>query len=88
MTAQIFKLPYAPELDITLTDGGATKNYSAAVSFGKDMHDIADSFVRVLMGTFHTRMEYPENSNKPKDIEEVSKEDEDSSRKPKPKKKS
>jgi len=27
----------------------------------KDMHEIADSFVRVLTGIFHTRLEYPED---------------------------
>ncbi|MGB2601204.1 MAG: HDIG domain-containing metalloprotein [Candidatus Omnitrophota bacterium] len=30
----------------------------------KDMHEIADSFVRVLMGIFHTRLNYPEPSKK------------------------
>ena len=30
----------------------------------KDMHDIADSFVRVLMGVFHTRLDYPEDNKK------------------------
>jgi putative nucleotidyltransferase with HDIG domain len=30
----------------------------------KDMHEIADSFVRVLMGIFHTRLDYPEPSKK------------------------
>ncbi|MFH0839487.1 MAG: HDIG domain-containing metalloprotein [Candidatus Omnitrophota bacterium] len=27
----------------------------------KDMHNIAESFVRILTGIFHTRVEYPEN---------------------------
>ena len=26
----------------------------------KDLHKISESFVRVLMGIFHTRLEYPE----------------------------
>ncbi len=30
----------------------------------KDMHNIADSFVRVLMGVFHTRLEYPDDKKK------------------------
>ncbi len=30
----------------------------------KDMHEIADSFVRVLMGVFHTRPEYPDETRK------------------------
>ncbi|NQT33441.1 MAG: HDIG domain-containing protein [Candidatus Omnitrophica bacterium] len=30
----------------------------------KDMHKIADSFVRVLMGIFHTRLTYPEDTQK------------------------
>ncbi|MFH1847285.1 MAG: HDIG domain-containing metalloprotein [Candidatus Omnitrophota bacterium] len=30
----------------------------------KDMHVIADSFVRVLTGVFHTRLNYPEETNK------------------------
>ena len=30
----------------------------------KDMNKIADSFVRVLMGVFHTRLTYPENTKK------------------------
>lgn len=54
----------------------------------RDMHKIADSFVRVLMGTFHTRMEYPESSRKLKDNEVSESSDEDKKRKPKPKKKS
>jgi hypothetical protein len=29
-----------------------------------DIHKIADSFVRVLMGIFHTRLDYPEKENK------------------------
>ena len=28
----------------------------------RDMHDIVDSFVRILMGIFHTRLDYPEDS--------------------------
>ena len=31
----------------------------------KDMHKIADSFVRVLMGVYHTRMTYPEEAKRP-----------------------
>ncbi|MFH1309123.1 MAG: HDIG domain-containing metalloprotein [Candidatus Omnitrophota bacterium] len=30
----------------------------------KDMHEIADSFVRVLTGVFHTRLDYPEDIKK------------------------
>lgn len=30
----------------------------------KDMHEIASSFVRVLTGVFHTRLDYPENIKK------------------------
>ena len=30
----------------------------------RDMHNIADSFVRVLMAIFHTRLNYPENTKK------------------------
>jgi len=30
----------------------------------RDMHEIADSFVRVLMGVFHTRLEYPDDHQK------------------------
>lgn len=30
----------------------------------KDMHKIAESFVRVLMGVFHTRLSYPEDEKK------------------------
>ncbi|MEA3560394.1 MAG: HDIG domain-containing protein [Candidatus Omnitrophota bacterium] len=32
----------------------------------KDIHKIADSFTRVLMGIFHTRVEYPEKEEKSK----------------------
>ncbi|MEA3490033.1 MAG: HDIG domain-containing protein [Candidatus Omnitrophota bacterium] len=31
----------------------------------KDMHKIAESFVRILMGTFHTRLDYPEDKTRP-----------------------
>ena len=31
----------------------------------KDMHKIADSFVRILMGVFHTRLNYPEETKPP-----------------------
>jgi hypothetical protein len=34
----------------------------------RDMHKIADSFVRVLMAVFHTRLSYPEESKKAPDI--------------------
>ena len=30
----------------------------------KDIHEIADSFTRVLMGVFHTRLDYPEEAKK------------------------
>ncbi|MDP8298616.1 MAG: HDIG domain-containing protein [Candidatus Tantalella remota] len=52
----------------------------------RDMHDIADSFVRVLMGTFHTRLDYPEETDK--NSEETPKNDDNGKqRKPKQKKK-
>ncbi len=54
----------------------------------KDMHDIADSFVRVLMGTFHTRLDYPEETDKrSKEIEITKNDDNGKQRKPKQKKK-
>ncbi|MBU1084137.1 MAG: HDIG domain-containing metalloprotein [Candidatus Omnitrophota bacterium] len=34
----------------------------------RDMHKIAESFERVLMGVFHTRLKYPEESKKDEDI--------------------
>lgn len=34
----------------------------------RDMHKIADSFVRVLMAVFHTRLNYPEETKKAPDI--------------------
>lgn len=34
----------------------------------RDMHNIADSFVRVLMAVFHTRLNYPEENKKSTDI--------------------
>jgi len=52
----------------------------------KDMHKIADSFVRVLMGVFHTRLNYPEEKREPSNrmLPNVSK---NKQRKPKQKKK-
>jgi len=51
----------------------------------KDMHMIADSFVRVLMGIFHTRPDYPEDSKKTSNGNGT--DDNGKSRKPKQKKK-
>ncbi|MCK5451730.1 MAG: hypothetical protein KAI70_08190 [Candidatus Omnitrophica bacterium] len=54
----------------------------------KDMHNIADSFVRVLMGVFHTRLDYPEDKNTGEKVNEVSlNDDRNQQRKQKPKKK-
>lgn len=39
VTAQIFKLPYASNLDISLSDAESSKDYSAEVTFGKAMHN-------------------------------------------------
>lgn len=52
----------------------------------RDMHEIADSFVRVLMGTFHTRLEYPENGTNQTNGKEPNG-DKDKPQKPKQKKK-
>jgi len=52
----------------------------------RDMHEIADSFVRVLMGIFHTRLEYLEKTNNKANGEE-SNGNKDKQQKPKQKKK-
>jgi len=52
----------------------------------RDMHQIADSFVRVLMGIFHTRLDYPEE-NKKDTNGDVLNGNKSKPRKPKPKKK-
>ncbi len=50
----------------------------------KDMHNIADSFVRVLMGVFHTRLDYPEPVKKQSNKAPA---DDDKNKQPKPKQK-
>ena len=50
----------------------------------KDMHKIADSFVRVLMGVFHTRLDYPEPAKKQSNKAPA---DDDKNKQPKPKQK-
>ncbi len=52
----------------------------------KDIQKIVDSFVRVLMGIFHTRLSYPEEGKKT--VEEISNGDKNKLRKQKPKTKS
>ncbi|MBD3426297.1 MAG: HDIG domain-containing protein [Candidatus Omnitrophica bacterium] len=52
----------------------------------KDMHVIADSFVRVLMGIFHTRLNYPEPGKKQSNGSQ-SNDNKNKQRKPKQKKK-
>jgi len=53
----------------------------------RDMHKIVDSFVRTLMGIFHTRLDYPEKSKKA--VAGTSFDDSrNKNRKPKPRKKS
>jgi len=53
----------------------------------KDMHKIAESFIRVLMGIFHTRLDYPEESRKPSKSETLPNDNKNKQRKPKQKKK-
>ena len=52
----------------------------------KDMHKIANSFVRVLMGVYHTRMTYPEETKRPQPSEKTNG-NKNKPRKPKQKKK-
>ncbi|MFH1836990.1 MAG: HDIG domain-containing metalloprotein [Candidatus Omnitrophota bacterium] len=52
----------------------------------KDMHKIAKSFERVLMGVFHTRLDYPEDTKKDESIT-VTDENTNKQRKPKQKNK-
>jgi len=53
----------------------------------RDMNKIAESFVRVLMGTFHTRLDYPDNAAKPSSNGVISNGGKNKQRKQKPKEK-